>query len=393
MKINIRNTQIFISNLGFFLLFPVFFIYQIGIAKGYLSPFLGSYFPIMSALLILPLLCVNALNLSKSLNEGVSVFFILISFLLAGVFLNFIFTIPDGFHKEMAIWSLTGILYNLITYFIAANLKFNVRLNFLLFLILGGVVLFNVGERGIFYIKREAENPEYIATYQGFARVLLAMAMICLVNIYHRKYLRNVFIFFALIVLFFNGARTEFVLFLFGAATLILFTNLYALLRVFFLGVSIFIIVSVIAVNIEIPSQSRMYGLIEIASDESVMSRNKILFEGVSTILAHPLTGDYGSYVYSGGIGSYPHNIISVWVNHGIVGFFLYLLLLLILWIEALLGILKNKMAQDDLKMFFIFLFVTTFALFFAKNNYYLFLGFTVGFYHKYIRSKRERNL
>ena len=74
--------------------------------------------------------------------------------------------------------------------------------------------------------------------------------------------------------------------------------------------------------------QSRFKQLfVAIQEDASFIERSVFNRYGLSLIADNPLVGAYGMYVHLNGGGSYPHNLLSAWVNLGILGFAFYLIL------------------------------------------------------------------
>jgi len=127
--------------------------------------------------------------------------------------------------------------------------------------------------------------------------------------------------------------------------------------------------------------QSRMMELFNIFSSSSGESRIELFSFALAEVFSNLKTvilGSYGSYTTIGGVGSYPHNLFSAWINLGIFGFISYLLLILILWIYAVFW--YQKISSLTLyKTYIVFLAYLTVALIFSKSYNYLLVGFTVG--------------
>lgn len=381
-----------IAGWAFYLLFPGFFFYQFAIARDYMPRFLGSYFPLLSVI-FLPLLFVLSFNkVVKPFNLVKIVFYSIIFLTSVVALVNFSLQLPNNYSYEMFEWTISGLIYNLVGFLIASNFKVKnpILLFFILFLMFL-TVIFNIGDRGIFYVMLEASDTENIATYQGFARSIIVVSLMLLVFFFEKKIWFYTVFLIGVITLFFNGARTELALFI---LSFIFFNLIYISLSLknFFSVLLLFFFVSILLMSfINDIAHSRMMGLLDVANDESVLARN-ILTEYALTLISNsPVMGDYGAYTEIGSTGSYPHNILSSWINLGLLGFCLYVLLFFMLWKDAITGFFSaRKRNTVEYKMFLIFLFIVTVALLAAKNHTYIFVGFVVGFYHQYIFSRNN---
>ncbi|MDH5424077.1 MAG: hypothetical protein OEY29_03665 [Gammaproteobacteria bacterium] len=83
-------------------------------------------------------------------------------------------------------WSVLGVLFNWVLYFLAKEIKFDVvTVNLLLlFFFMFAVIVLNVGSHGTFYAKKDAGVlGDSVATYQGFARSLVCVWCCCAILI------------------------------------------------------------------------------------------------------------------------------------------------------------------------------------------------------------------
>lgn len=79
----------------------------------------------------------------------------------------------------------------------------------------------------------------------------------------------------------------------------------------------------------DVLSATRHAQFFSIGEMTSLIARTGLLETGLDRILASPLLGDYGgTLVVYGSIGSYIHNLLSVWQSFGLFPFLLYLWLL-----------------------------------------------------------------
>jgi hypothetical protein len=123
-----------------------------------------------------------------------------------------------------------------------------------------------------------------------------------------------------------------------------------------------------------------MLQLFALQESSSFEARNELNIYGLSLIAESPLMGAYGEYVFWGGIGSYPHNLMSAWVNLGIIGFTLYVIIFYIFTKSMILAFKKNS-ANFSFRVFLIFFIFTITSLIISKDYSYMAFGFLVGLY------------
>lgn len=386
MILKVSKLRTNLATLSFLLLFPGFFFYHYAIGKGMIPAFLGGYFGILSALLFVPLFLLNyRLFLQKTEFPVLCFFLILVLTFIISVF-YYVLGEPRGNVTEMLVWSLSGLLFNIVAFIIAstANIKTLAKYGCWLIVPMFFIVILNIGNSGIFYLKQEAgAGADSVATYQGFARSIVVTLLISSALFFQKGKSFYIILFIGIITLFFNGSRTEFAIFL---ASMFFFylsysiTNIRTLLSFFCL----LVILTILIVNfVELIPDSRMFQLIDIGNSSSAKGREDILLFGIEAISNNPLFGHYGSYTIKGGIGYYPHNITSAWLNLGLVGFSLYLLMFFLLWKDIIKNFFKFR-NEVNYKVFFILLLFTTGSLIASKNYSYLLVGLLLGFYSQY---------
>tara|TARA_B100000925_G_C21776885_1_gene374540 strand:- start:150 stop:611 length:462 start_codon:yes stop_codon:yes gene_type:complete len=129
--------------------------------------------------------------------------------------------------------------------------------------------------------------------------------------------------------------------------------------------------------------QTRMTTLLTLTDASTLLRISQIEF-AINQISQFPFLGNYASYVDEfGGTGSVPHNILSAWLNLGLLGFVLYIFMFIALWGSALRGFLNNE-KDIYFNLFLIFLVFTTAALVVTKVYSYMFVGLLLGFYIQY---------
>ena len=171
-----------------------------------------------------------------------------------------------------------------------------------------------------------------VATYQGLARVFLLTVVV--ITAFTPSRFKRIFHYLnAIAVLFLIGARSEVAGLLVFAATLEWMLTrrkgMALLLMPVLLAVAAVVLIDVIPqLNTWFPD-NRVLFLLEFGSDGSVIERREQIQFAQNSIAASPILGAYGSYTMLGSAGSYAHNILSAWVDLGIVGMGLLVALLM----------------------------------------------------------------
>jgi len=375
-----------IATLSFLLLFPGFFFYHFAIGKGLIPPFLGGYFGIVSALLLIPLLLLNYRLFLKQTELPVLCFFLILILTFVTSIYYYVTGSPRGYVTDMLVWSLSGLLFNVVAFMLAygTNIGAIAKYGYWLIVLMFLLVIFNIGDSGIFYIKLDAgEAADSVATYQGFARSIVVTLLVSSAIFFQKGKSFYVLLLVGIIALFFNGARTEFAIFLVSMFFFYFYYSMGNIRTLMSLVVLLTILTTIAANIIELIPVSRMLQLVDIGSSSSGESRDKILSFGIELISNNPVFGDYAGYATAGGIGYYPHNIISAWLNLGVVGFSLYILMFVLLWKDIFKNFLKDR-DEKTYKVFFIFLLFTTGSLIVSKDYSYLLIGLLLGFYLRY---------
>lgn len=393
MRFKFCHAYNFFSMLSFFLLFPGFFFYHYAVARGFLPPLLGGFFSYVAIPTCLLLIFLSGNFIANNI-DGVSVTFfsaILLIFFVA--LYNYAFGKPNGWSDEMLLWSLSGVLFNIVCYLTARGFNVARSINYInfAFVSMATIVVLNIGDFGIFYVMQEAgDAADHVATYQGFGRSLVVVGLI-LISYYLFSTKLFCFVFaIGLVAIFFNGARSEFAAFV---ATVLLVYFVYSLRsKKHFLFFTLFFLVALFAIYLFLDKfpESRMLELLEIGTSSSGQIRSSLLIYGMSVIYDNPITGCYGKYVRLGGIGYFPHNIFSAWVNLGLIGFAIYICLFFVLW-QIVLKNFKVHKLLFEFKIFLVFLVFVTFLIFSSKDYSYMLIGFLVGLYSRYQDTVRVR--
>lgn len=195
------------------------------------------------------------------------------------------------------------------------------------------------------------------------------------------------------IILIASGARTEF----YGFILALLYVFLLGNVRINFYKLKNFIIVFSILLVIlflfkdfifEVFENSRHFSVTKLDSDGSWQEREYLKHKNLNYIYENPIFGSYASH-FDIGRGFYIHNILSSWQQYGLLGFVLYLLLVVIPFL-----VISYTRVKTDNKKLDGFLFISTYSLIVVivtKSVYWAYLGVSIGsflYYCFYFRSK-----
>ncbi len=386
MVVSLKYLREMFSMLSVLLLFPGFFLYNYLIATGIIPAFLGGYFGVVTIFLLVLFLIANIkeLLIKKTLVE--IIFFILIAWSVVIVITQYILGQPDHYSLEMMHWSISGLVFNVLLYLIAKDLSLNKAFSVLLFfalLLITTLVVTNIGPSGIYSVGLHAHEfgNENVSTYQGFARSLIFISILLVVYYFGNTKALIVVISLSFLALFFIGARTEMVLLLASTFALLAIKSMSSW-RVLFVMFSLSMLLFIAIINVpEMIPGSRMLELSSIFDSSSAQARANLSLLGWNIIAESPIIGNYGAYTVFGGIGSYPHNLLSAWVNLGLPGFAMYLIILFLLWYYLFQLFLARKTYSLQFNMLFMFLVALTLAFILAKDHSYMMFGFVVGLY------------
>lgn len=388
MKISIKYILVEYAPLAsFWLLFPGFFIYQVLINLTIIPSFLGGYFGIVSMIVSIPLLFLFISQIIKSPKsfEILDYSFLLLMFYIVIVSVgNYLLGEMAGYY-ELLYWNLSGVMFNLVCYFLAKYFNYgnkNARRFFLLSFFFIGIIFFLNVSDGIFTLLNS--GIEGSVTYQGYARSIVVISFILIAS-YRSSPVTILLASLSIGILIIVGSRTELVLYV---GTLLV--GYFAIKSVSIVGFSLISIQFLLALAlvwllrdylIVIFEGTRLYDFIEngIFSSSSGRARLEFMSAGWRAISDSPLFGRYGVYLKDyGSTGAYPHNLLSAWLNLGLVGFTVYLSISFALLFKAFKVAKKGINSYSLLSLFFA-VFITA-AFLTSKDYLFLFFGLSVGF-------------
>tara|TARA_R110002072_G_scaffold19469_6_gene72274 strand:- start:733 stop:1461 length:729 start_codon:yes stop_codon:yes gene_type:complete len=206
-------------------------------------------------------------------------------------------------------------------------------------------------------------------TYQSFG-VLYSLSAILLSILIKNTSLSVFILSISIVALFFNGARTEF-----GICLIFLVAFLVQRRALFYLTVPAFL--SLLASErvfrfVEQFRGNRIIDLVETGALGSRTGREQAMHDAWVTIQQNPLLGSPGSYPS----GLYAHNVLSAWVDLGILGMVLYIFLTL----QSGIGIYLLKTNADSAgRLIGLALIIAVLISFLFKAYFYILLAPLIG--------------
>ena len=252
------------------------------------------------------------------------------------------------------------------------------RVNFIAFLLTSGFLclfyIFGGNDFIIFDLSADFDIDNEL-NYQGVALAYLLIAIFGITYVKQTTF-RLFCWMISFCVLFLIDARSEFL-----AALIIFFgiefifarnkikNSFHSIILLFITGL-LFLIVY--AYGYDFKSSGRMEGLLHISNDESMLARSYLLDMGFKTIQENFIFGDFASYPP----GQYIHNILSAWVDLGLIGFLLLVVIFMI--IVAVIINSKNKEKRSIVWMLCISCIV---LMLFVKAYFYILLPIVIGMF------------
>lgn len=308
-----------ICQLSFFLLFPGYFFYHTLLGVGAMGAVLGGYFAPISLLAMTPLLALYVAKIRRNpqrLSRIDLAFLLLLAYFLAVVILNAV----RGKNLAIAANHLLGILFLTNIFVMFKTIDFSSpmfrRVHMMALLAMSGIV-FAYSVDGVFYLGALgiARDADSLSTYQGFSRSYL-VTFAALIAYTRPAWLRVLLYAIALPTLYVNTARSEFAALLFVIPIIEFYHTRNKLLMLFLFGVLYMLLRANQEQIVAMLPNNRILELLDLSHSTSASKRHHLSVQAVQTILAHPILGDYASYAS----GYYAHNILSAWVDLGLLG-------------------------------------------------------------------------
>lgn len=377
------------GSIAFFVLFPGFFVYHVLVGTGRIPAVLDGY-STRAAALVLPFLALafvnHGLRHRRSRTQVDGIFFLFLAYFGAVVGFNLAWRAD----LTIAVPHL-GILIQFAAIYLAIRLvdptsplfRWAALLSF--FVLTATVFTFSAG--GAFTVVAGAleGTEEKLADYQGYAFVYVVLVLFLAATLRSANARLAVYA-LAVPALFLIGARAEFAAFLLVPPIFeFCLGRRKALFWIAGAGILSTVLLLLVA-GADLFPGSRVLALMASTPDESVMERARLTREAWRSLGDSPLLGAYASYPP----GEYAHNLLSVWVDLGVVGFLFFVLLLLLPAIDLVLG-LRTRAAEPDHVLALAVFAVSAVLFVLAKNFTYQMFPIALALYARYAARRRER--
>lgn len=311
--------------LSYYFIFPVFVVLQIALISGYTGIELPGGVTFLAAACLPLLLLSSYLQVIHGNNiTGISVWLPFFTFLL--VLGWYTLNNWQTAHEAVIKSHVSGIVQLLALYHVGKQWPMEIphrqrQLAGVALLLMCVFVIFNAGNI------KALKFQDYIIqqfNYQGVALGILATALLS-IPLMSRRW-RRISYAVTLAAMFFIGARSELLAFIASIFLIEYFMTGATAKGLFKAGLLWFLLLGVVSFFLSTwMPDSRIWGLLNITTDESFIDRGQLMPATLNIIQKNFWTGSYGDY----NPGYYAHNIISAWVDTGFLGFYLICMVLL----------------------------------------------------------------
>lgn len=332
----------------FIFLFPLIFFYSSAVGAELIIPFIGGGFGFVAAIALaslFPLLLASSMRLKGNAGLMTALFFALVIYTIAWLFVhhvlgNYTQSRADVFVQWATLIATWLTLFSIGYFFPPTLSRAYVRLLLACMAGIAATVLTNIDYRRLIFLFGVSE-AEGALSYQGLARSAAVTGLV-LLSVTRNMRISILIAIILLITLFFIGARSE----LLGVVAAFPFIFYLHFLQRPLATITTAMIVGLIglgfvAYTYEELSTSRQFQILNIAESTSGMARADLRSQALEATRESPVFGDFAGHAKNyDEIGNYSHDILSAWRQLGIVGFLLYLSLLIL---PLLLSIAKLR--------------------------------------------------
>lgn len=376
-----------VAFLAVFLVFPVFMIYQVLVQFRFIPPILGSYFSV-AAFVTLPL-SLWVVFKAPDYTRCFAIFYAKLLFLLIlmmgalGVLGHF-----SGVNSEINSYHLKSALRFcslFLVIFSFALLGMGSKKLLFWFVVFYSVFIcvFSVGGTFV-YPAMIINGYVFELDYQQIALVYLVILIMLLPECGAMK--RILLYVVTVPAMFLIGARSEFFAFfiLLSIMELVRFGARFVVVTYFTLLTMILCLV--MFMNETVLTKHRIFAIFSSDGDPSLNSRKVLQERAINTIIENPLVGAYSSHEP----GAYAHSALAAWVDYGVIGFILFVVLVVGPFFSLLVNFRRHYHSPIWIQAFSS-VSITIFMLIFAKSYTYSLVPVSVALYCIF-RVTAERN-
>ena len=303
-----------LKNIPFYLIFPLFIIYNIGLLFELFSPIQIGYYS-----LIYPIVAMLLFKFPKKTNFKlfktdflflVFIFFSIILYAINGPFMS----------SEKVLYYLQIIVIQTTIYLSVRQFNFSridIKITKILFWIITVSLVLKLTDSLFIYF----DSSKGMSTYQGLSRCLVLTSIIIIYSLKNR--IKFLYFLVTVFILFILGSRSEFALFLIGLFAVFILNKKAVLTKVVTIVTSIFLLIVLYNPKTvqNLNEVSRIFTLINPQSALEAGGRSKLSSNAINSISENILFGDMNNV----DIGASAHNILSAWQINGILFFLLIL--------------------------------------------------------------------
>lgn len=318
------------------------------------------------------------LNSCRGINYNI--YLLILCILISYVFFWSILNLISDYSKiyEVAtIQSFELIVLWLGLIFIGFNLQLKtIDKKFLFFIILLTIfstIVFSIKSNTVaIYTKLFFDLDDVEVGYQYLSRAALII-FVFYAALVKSPISQNIIMLIGAYILFTIGSRSEFFAFIFafGLVSIIdLIIHNFSFKKItVFLGSLLFIVI-ILYNNISIFLETRFSDILNISNSTSWDARAGSQEKAVNQIKDSLLLGYYAGHINEYGIRGYSHNILSSWVNYGLFGFLLYLIINLYVFIYSFF-MYWDKKNDKELWLILLLSTITLILIIFSKSIFW----------------------
>lgn len=373
---------------AYVLVFPAFLVYQVFVQAGMIAPALGGY-GTAGAVAALPF-ALYALYRQSTVHgfaptaAGALFFAYLTMFAIVVFIAGQLYADPEVTRPHMA-YIFKFVVWYLIARSVDGDSPRFRRLALLSFFgVCAIIIVLAISRQSLAAVLRPMDPSDTGGDYQGSAMVLIVMAAYALPKLSLAARLPAYVI--SVVALFLVGARSEFIAFFLLLLVIEWCKARSRLLVALLVATGVAIAYALLRGIDATLGGNRILGLLEIANDESAILRAEMVREAWITVWQNPVIGAYASYP----LGEYAHNLVSAWVDFGIVGFFLLLCLLALPLVGLALRFDSDSRRDEFIRALSVAA-VVALLMSAAKTHTYQLLAISLGFYARYRLMRRVR--
>ena len=359
-----------------FIMYPFTHLYAYYSAVGVVPRFMDGVFSLIAIITILILgyyfLKLDSQKMHHSTALYIFAFFMFIFIGIAWVVSHRFFGYGPVASSELTIYYSRIFLYYVMLFLVGFYLRFDRwgKVFVIFFVIIFISSLYNIRLDRLMIELRHVVEPAYRGVYLTLSTTALFTGLIAW-SVIKKSSLRVVILLVTFVTLFITGSRADFISYLI-VLPLALWMTMRTTLRFALLIFSIATIgLFSLIINLDyllVSRQLQIFGGIE--QFTSLLARSRLLSVGFDQIISSPILGAYGDTLAElGSIGSYMHNIFSVWQAFGLLPFLIYVFFVITALYFSITQIInKGRTMDQHLQLIVLVCMIITVQVLFAKS-------------------------